>query len=92
MTKVRCKVSSCHYWGAGEVCNADSISVNNNIFDDMGIEDEYADEMSYAFDTEVGYEVGMENNRNMLQGFKNEIIADTSQQTQCETMRPRGTK
>lgn len=87
MTKVRCKVNSCYYWGEGEVCQAANISVINNLSDEASIEAEYADEMSYAFDTGVDYEmgIGMQANQELL----NEMIANTSQQTQCETMRPR---
>lgn len=36
MTEVRCKVSSCHYWGSGEVCQAPSIMVKNNFNGGMG--------------------------------------------------------
>jgi hypothetical protein len=94
VTKVRCKVNNCYYWGKGEICQADNILVNNNTGDEMGnfgvdyIEDEYADEMSYAFDNEAVYELGLEMDRGELQGF-NETVANTSQQTRCETMRPR---
>ena len=90
MTKIRCKVNSCQYWGTGEVCQADSISVNNNMFDDMEfdaglIEEEYADELSFAFDMEVDYEMGLQGNSGDIRAS----TANTSMQTQCETMRPR---
>lgn len=29
-TRVKCTVDTCHYWGQGEVCQADEISVNHN--------------------------------------------------------------
>ncbi len=94
MTEVRCKVNSCYYWGKGEICQADNILVNSNTCDEAGnfsadfIEDEYADEMSYAFDNEAVYELGLGMNMGEQQGF-NQTEANTSQQTQCETMRPR---
>ncbi|HHW17439.1 MAG TPA: DUF1540 domain-containing protein [Firmicutes bacterium] len=31
MTEVKCKVRSCHYWGSGDVCEADTILVDNNL-------------------------------------------------------------
>jgi hypothetical protein len=30
VTDVKCKVSSCHYWGHGDICGADSIMVDYN--------------------------------------------------------------
>ena len=30
MTKVRCTVESCEFWGRGDYCTADEIQVNNN--------------------------------------------------------------
>lgn len=30
MTEVRCKVSSCYYWGNNDICKADSIMVDND--------------------------------------------------------------
>ncbi len=94
MTKVRCQVNSCYYWGKGEICQAENILVNNNTYDETGnlgadfIEEEYADEISFAFDNEGVYELGL--GMNMGEGHEfNEIEANTSQQTQCETMRPR---
>lgn len=31
MTNVKCNVRSCHYWGNGNVCTADTITVDNNV-------------------------------------------------------------
>ena len=30
MTEVKCKVSSCHYWGQGDVCKADTILIDQD--------------------------------------------------------------
>lgn len=30
MPNVKCKVNSCHYYGAGDICTADTILVDNN--------------------------------------------------------------
>ncbi|MGI5854163.1 MAG: DUF1540 domain-containing protein [Bacillota bacterium] len=33
MTSVKCSVSSCHYWGTNNVCEASEINVRNNFHD-----------------------------------------------------------
>lgn len=32
MTSVKCKVSSCHYWGSDDMCKASEIKVKNNSY------------------------------------------------------------
>ena len=81
MTTVRCSVDTCHYWGEGEICQADSIWIKNNMRedadDDLWREDE---------DMEVG-EIGT-GGRTRRRGARS---ARTSAETCCETMRYRGT-
>jgi len=36
VTDVKCKVRSCHYWGSGDVCKADTILVDNNVGETRG--------------------------------------------------------
>lgn len=36
VTKVSCKVSSCHYWGSGDECKASEIMVKNNFGGGIG--------------------------------------------------------
>ena len=31
MTEVKCRVRSCHYWGTGDICQADKIEVDNAV-------------------------------------------------------------
>ena len=38
MTDVKCKVKSCHFWGPGDVCEADSIMVSNYVDDNSQME------------------------------------------------------
>lgn len=81
MTRVRCSVKSCEFWGQGKVCQADTIWVKNNMIGDAG------DELSYAFNTEIANEPGVtpKNGEEASQSTS----AKTSRHTCCETMRPR---
>jgi hypothetical protein len=77
MTKVKCTVDSCEYWGKGQVCNAEEIEVKNDITGDA---DRFSDHYINA-----AMEVGAEFDS---LGFK-DGDARTSAQTCCETMRPK---
>lgn len=68
MAEIKCSVRSCHYWGQGQVCQADSIMVKNNKPGD--IDDELA-------------------NPDMELGSIGNVDANSSQETCCETFRPR---
>ena len=48
MTKVLCSVNTCEYWGQGDVCNAETILVNNN-----------ASSMEDLYNTEYAVELGI---------------------------------
>jgi hypothetical protein len=77
MTKVKCTVDSCEYWGEGQVCNAHEIEVKNDI---SGDSDQFSNHFINA-DMEAGADFGSP-------GFK-DGDARTSAQTCCETMRPK---
>lgn len=76
MTKVRCSVDSCEFWGRGDVCKANSIWINSNM-DGESDEDSFLD-----FDAEFAEELGT------LNGSDQSPVR-TSRNTCCETMRPR---
>lgn len=45
LTKVRCSVRNCKFWGKGEVCTAESIWVNNDLVGDLdGMLDDIGDD------------------------------------------------
>lgn len=50
MTEVRCSVTSCEYWGKGDVCRADAIKVKNSMATD--VDDDFAE-------GSVGMEIGI---------------------------------
>lgn len=81
MTIVRCSVDSCEFWGEGEVCQADTIWVKNNMIGDAD------DELPYAFNTEIAYEPGAAPEKG--EDGDKPTSAKTSRHTCCETMRPR---
>lgn len=71
MTKVRCTVDSCEFWGEGQVCNADEILVKNDIAGDtIETSNHYINA-----NMEVAGEMGQNK------------VAQTSPQTCCDTMR-----
>jgi hypothetical protein len=86
MTKVRCSVDSCEFWGEGEVCKADSIWVKNDMIGDA--DDELPDdEFLGDFNTEITYDLGaFPEDEGDIEEF---YSAGTSHHTCCETMRPR---
>jgi hypothetical protein len=77
MTKVKCTVNSCDFWGEGQVCNAHEIQVKNYIAGD-------ADQPSNHY-LNAEMEVGTDFDN---PEFK-KAVAHTSPQTCCETMRPK---
>lgn len=76
MTKVNCSVHSCEFWGEGNICMAEAISVKNNLEADM---DDDLYNIEYA--EELG--VDMEPDDEAI------FSADSSSKTCCETMRPK---
>lgn len=81
MTRVRCSVDSCEFWGKGEVCQADTIWVKNNMIGDAD------DELPSAFNTEIAYESGTTPDKD--EDVDKPASAKTSRHTCCETMHPR---
>lgn len=77
MTRVRCSVDNCEFWGEGEVCNADAIWVKNNTVGELTFDMEVADESGFVSKEKEGAE-----------GCRS-TSAETSWETCCETMRPR---
>lgn len=76
MTKVRCNVRTCEFWGSGEVCKADEIWVTNNT---IGVTADMKSSLNVD-DVEFASELIRDTEERM---------ARTSRQTQCETMRPK---
>lgn len=74
MTDVKCKVSSCHYWGHGDICQADSILVDYN--------------RNQSFRMEVGsLDTEGTHNRPTAEGASEK--ATRSEETLCKTFRPK---
>lgn len=77
MTKVRCSVDNCEFWGKGDICKAEAIWVNSN---SAAIEED-----ALLFDSEFATELGALSN-------SDSSSAMSSRQTCCATMRPRESK
>ncbi|HHX29317.1 MAG: DUF1540 domain-containing protein [Bacillota bacterium] len=74
MTDVKCKVSSCHYWGHGDICQADSIMVDYN--------------NRQSFGMEVGsLDVGDRSGKSSV--TTGNESATKSEETLCKTFRPK---
>lgn len=89
MTKVKCTVDSCKFWGEEQICTADQIWVRNDI---TGDPDDFPNHFINASPVEFSEEISekFENNKEQ----KNEVklqneTARTSPQTCCDTMRPK---
>lgn len=100
MTEVKCKVSSCHYLGQGDVCKADTILIDQ---DRMRSDTTRMEVSSLDFPGDTGYldrggsgahsqkdrheaETGMAGTTDPGKGHS----ARTSEATCCRTFRPRG--
>lgn len=77
MTEVKCRVESCHYWGSGDICNAETIQVDNNV----------SGSRTFGMETGELYS-GKETHR--TQDVQDKEHARTSEQTLCRTFRPKG--
>jgi hypothetical protein len=83
LTKVKCTVDNCEYWGDGQVCQADQILVKNDIAGDA---DQFANHFINADMTEFGDEMGgVAGKKNT--GALGRSNAQTSPQTCCDTMK-----
>lgn len=83
MTKVKCTVDSCEYWGEGQVCQANQILVKNDISGDA---DQFSNHFINADMTEFGAEIGGDAGKK-LSGSMGHADAQTSPQTCCDTMK-----
>lgn len=83
MTKVRCTVDNCVYWGSGDVCKASTIWINSNMTE------ESAGQLPGLDDVEFSLEgPGPSYSRNS----QDSSSAKSSSHTCCDTMRPKGLK
>jgi hypothetical protein len=74
VTDVKCKVSSCHYWGHGDICEADSILVDYN--------------KDHSFRMEIGsLDTGQGAGRSSATTGSEK--ATKSEETLCKTFRPK---
>lgn len=99
MTEVKCKVKSCHYWGSGDICQADKIEVDNAVGARTTLEvgDLTA---GTAKDRDLGSPrrgaagAGMEigDFGGTAEGRDVESLARTSREAICKTFRPKGSK
>lgn len=79
MTKVRCTVDNCVYWGSGDVCKAEAIWINSNMSDEsIG--------QSSFYDLEFAVE-GPE--PSVSESGADSSSATSSRHTCCDTMRPK---
>jgi hypothetical protein len=89
MTKVKCTVDNCEYWGEGQVCQADQILVKNDIAGDAA---QFADHYINASMTEFGDEMGGGVAGKKTAGAAGRADAQNSPQTCCDTMQPKDAK
>ncbi len=89
MTEVRCKVSTCHYWGNNDICRADSILVENDTSTaGRGVRMEAGD-----LDTRIDAQSGArQSGTNTQSGGHSSSQAQTSHETICSTFRPKGSQ
>jgi hypothetical protein len=89
VTKVKCTVDNCEYWGEGQVCQADQIMVRNDISGDT---DQFSNHFINASMTEFGTEIGGDAGEKPVTGVSGHADAKTSPQTCCDTMKPKDNK
>lgn len=85
MTKVKCTVGSCEFWGDDQVCTADQIWVRNDI---TGDPDDFGNHFINATTVEFGEEFNEPEKKQPQVELQSET-AQTSPQTCCDTMRPK---
>lgn len=99
MTEVKCKVSSCHYWRQGDVCEADTILIDQDQMksDTTRMETSSLDFRSdRLFDQERSRSRSQSDRQRMEAGTmgatesQGRHSARTSEATCCRTFRPRG--
>lgn len=100
MTDVKCKVNSCHYWGKGDICKADTILIDE---DRMRHDSTRMEASSLEFDddrrilredTHARIQKGRKGRSRMEAGVVGSISGkdesvQTSETTCCRTYRPK---
>jgi hypothetical protein len=86
MTKVKCTVDSCEFWGEGQVCTAEEIWVRNDI---SGDPNQFHHHLINASPVEFGQDFSESEKKKPQEKLQSET-AQTSPQTCCDTMRPKG--
>ncbi len=97
MTDVKCNVSSCHYWGSGNICKANSILVDH---DQKRSDTTRMESSSLDFDSDnLFFESQRSRSSRRLDASKESsrlesgMLGDTistSEATCCRTFRPKG--
>lgn len=94
MTEVKCKVKSCHYWGSGDVCQADSIMVDNYVTNASGRATMTGRDIG-GLEASVGGKAKGQNfeagDLNTGAGRSGDRLASTSEEAICRTFRPKNT-
>lgn len=89
MTKVKCTVDSCEFWGEGQDCTADQIWVKNDITGDRyDFANHFINASSVEFSEEFSEKLSDKKKGANEPPQENET-ARTSPQTCCDTMRPK---
>lgn len=86
MTKVKCKVSSCHYWDQGDVCTADTILIDQ---DQMRTDTTRMEVSSLDIPGDRGT-VRQERTEDRQKDRTRADEVRTSEGTCCRTFRPKG--
>lgn len=85
MTKVKCTVNNCEFWGEGEVCSAEEILVKQDF---MSVPDRvsgyFADSGSMEFGRDYETSEKKKDSPDLHSG-----VARSSPQTCCDTMKPK---
>ncbi len=85
MTKVRCTVDSCQFWGKDQFCTAEQIWVRNDICGDA---DQIQDHFINATQVEFGKDFVEDHQKTPKVSLQSET-ARTTPQTCCDTMKPK---
>jgi hypothetical protein len=85
MTKVKCTVDSCEFWGDNQICTADQIWVRNDI---TGDPNDFSNHFINAASVEFGKDFNEPKKNKPKENLQSES-ARTSPQTCCDTMKPK---
>ena len=85
MTKIRCTVDSCEFWGKDQICTADQIWIRNDITGDA---QDIPNHFINATRVEFGKDFTDSATKQSQVSLQSES-AKTSPQTCCDTMKPK---